>query len=208
MQPDLKGRNAASLEFSVTLPLSNELVSKIRDTSAPDSDGDSVFIDSYKRHRVVAVVNGINEDAKDYKIEFFYEAKGGGRLPKKFPRIEQLVDILASIRERLNFECQVLFTFGKNLRPRSIISLPMKYIEVPDMPFDRIQGLHLVKVDNNKTQYDVFLEAPTQGVMFETIVFKYMATIDESLPEKILEEAELISNRFVWKEISDARKPS
>ena len=36
----------------------------------------------------------------------------------------------------------------------------MKYIEAPDMPFDRIQGLHLIKLDNNETKYDVFLEAP------------------------------------------------
>ena len=208
MQPNLKVRNAASLEFSITLPLSIDLLSKIRDNSSPDKDGDSVFFGSYKGHRVLAVVNGTDKDAQEYELVFIYEARGGGRLPKYLPRIEQLVDIFSSVKERLNFECRVLFTFRKGLRPRPIISLPMKYIEVPNMPFDRIQGLHLVKLDNNETKYDVFLEAPARGVLIETIIFKYMSTISESLPDKILTEAESISNRFVLKEFKDARKPS
>jgi len=208
MQPNLKMRNAASLEFSVTLPLSSDLVSKIRDTSSPDSDGDSVFFDSYKGHRVLAVVNGTNQDANEYRIVFVYEARGGGRLPKHLPRIEQLVDILSTVKEQLVFECQALFTFGRGLRARPIISLPMKYIEAPDMPFDRIQGLHLVKLDNNETKYEVFLDAPTRGVLIETIVFKYMSTIDQSLPDRILIEAESISNKLVLKEPKHAGKPS
>jgi hypothetical protein len=208
MQPNLKIRNAASLEFSVTLPLSSDLVSQIRDTSSPDNDGDSVFFDSYKGHRVIAIVNGIDKDAKEYKVLFVYQARGGGKLPKRLPRIAQLVDILSSIREQLNFECQVLFTFGRNLRRKPIISLPMRYIEAPDMPFDRIQGLHLVKLDNSQTKYEVFLEAPAKGVLIETIVFKHMSMVDESLPDKILTEAESISNRLVLKELKDARKPS
>lgn len=206
MQPNLRLRNATSVEFSTTLPLSNDLVSKIRDTSRPDKDGDSVFFDSYKGHRTLAVISGIDKDVQEYEVEFTYAARSGGRLPKHLPRIEQLVDMLSCMREQLNFECRVSFTFGKSLRPKPIIGLPMKYIEAPDMPFDRIQGLHLVKLDNNETKYDVFLEAPTQGVLIETVVFKYVSTIDESLSDRILTEAESISNRFVFKERKDARK--
>jgi len=206
MQPNLKSSNAVSLEFSATLPLSSDLVSKIRDASRPDKDGDSVFFDSYKGHRTLAVVNGIDKDATEYEVEFTYAARSGGRLAKHFPRIEQLVDILSCMREQVSFECRVAFTFGRSLRPKSIIGLPMKYIEAPDMPFDRIQGLHLVKLDNNETKYDVFLEAPTQGVLMETVIFKHMSAVDESLSHRILTEAESISNRFVFKEREDAGK--
>jgi len=200
MQPNLKSHNAMSLEFSTTLPLSGDLVSKIRDSSRPDEDGDSVFFDSYKGHRALAVVKGINKDTQNFEVEFTYETVSGGRLRKSVPRIQQLIGTLSSVKEQPNFECRVSFTFGKSLRPRPIISLPMKYIEAPNIPFDRIQGLHLVKLDNNETKYEVFLEAPTPGVLFENIIFRYSSTIDESLADKIIIEAESISKRFVSRE--------
>ena len=56
MQPDLKSCNATLLEFSTNLLLSSDLVSKIRDSSTSDKDGDSVFLDSYRGHRVIVVV--------------------------------------------------------------------------------------------------------------------------------------------------------
>jgi|GEM_PF-1437506 len=208
MQPDLKTRNAASLEFSVTLPLPPDLLSQIRTTALPDSDGDSVFFGSYRAHRVIAIVNGADKDSKEHRILFVYQARGLGKLPKHLPRIGQLFGILSSIEDQLNLECQVLFTFGRSLRARPIISLPMKYIDAPDMPFDRIQGVHLVKLDNNETKYEAFLEAPARGVLVETVVFKRMSRIEESLADKILMEAEAISDRLVFKERKDARKPS
>lgn len=207
MQPNLKSRNVISLEFSTTLPLSSDLVSKIRESACPDEDGDSVFFDSYRNHRAIAVVKGVNrEDTSNFEAEFTYEARSGGRLPKAVPRIEQLIDVLSPVKEQLDFECRVSFTFGKSLRPRPIISLPMKYIEAPDMPFDRIQGLHFVKLNGKEIKYDVFLEAPSQGILVENILFKYTSRINNFLAGKILAEAESISNRFVVKDQKHARK--
>lgn len=200
MLPDLKLHNVSNLEFSARLPLSSDIVTKIRDSSRPDKDGDSLFFDSYKGRRTIAIVEGAKEDTEEYRIEFVYTAASGGRLGKRLPRIRQLVDVLSLVKEPLNFECTVSFKFGKSLRPRSIISLPMKYIEAPNMPFDRIQGFHLVKLDGNEIRYDVYLEAPTQGVLFENIVFKYTSTFNESLPDAILAEAKKISDRIVFKE--------
>ena len=206
MQPNLKSHYANSLEFSTTLLFPSDLVSKIQDSSSPDEDGDSVFFDSYKGHRALAVVKRINKDTQNFKVEFTYEAVSGGKLRKKMPRIGQLIEILSSLREQVLFDCRVSFTFGKRLRPRPIISLPMKYIEAPNMPFDRIQGLHLVKLDGEETRYDVFLEAPTQGTLMENVIFKYSSAIDKSLASKTLAEAESISDRFDSKEYQDARK--
>ena len=73
MQPNLKSYYADSLEFSATLPLPSNLVSKIQDASQTDEDGDSVFLDSYKSHRALAVVIGINrEDTSNFKVRFAY----------------------------------------------------------------------------------------------------------------------------------------
>ena len=204
MQPNLKSLNAISLEFSATVPLSNEQISKIRDVSHPDKDGDSIFFDSYEGHRSLAIVKGANKDTKEYEVEFAYEARSQRRLPKRLSRVMQLVETLFLVKEKLNFECTVSFTFGRRLHAKSIINLPNKYIEAPNMPFDRIQGLHLVKLDGNEIKYDVFLEAAAQGVLFENIIFKHTSSFNESLPEKILQEAEIISDRVVFKESKDA----
>lgn len=130
-------------------------------------------------------------------MHFHYEVGKGKRLSKKIPLIEELVDILSSIKGNLAFDCQVNFIFGKRLKARSIISLPMKYVELPNMPFDRIQGLHLVKLDGNETKYDIILESPSSGTIIETLFFHYSSGIDKTLAEKIVREAMTISDKFV-----------
>ena len=205
MQPELRSCNATVLEFSSTIPLSDEQISKIRDVSHPDKYGDSNFFDLYQGHRALAMVREAEEKTQEYKIEFIYAARTARRLPKRIARISQLVEILWLMKEQLNFECSVVFEFGRNLRPKSIISLPMKYIEAPNMPFDRIQGLHLVKLNGNETKYDVFLEAPTKGIVYETVEFNYVSSFDESLPDKIITKAKSISDKFVFRESKDAQ---
>lgn len=205
MQPKLRSCNASVLEFSSTIPLSDEQISKIRDVSHPDKDGDSSFFDLYQGHRTLAIVREAEEKTQEYKIEFTYVARTARKLSKHTPRISQLVEILSSVKEQLNFECSVIFEFGRKLRPKSIISLPMKYIEAPNMPFDIIQGLHLVKLNGNETKYDVFLEAPSKGILYENVEFNYVSSFDESLPDKILTKAKSISDKIVFRESKDAQ---
>ena len=198
MQPNLKSCHAISLEFSTVVPLSVDLISEIRNSSGPDEDGDSLFFDSYRNHRALAIVKGINEESRDkFPVEFTFEARSGGRLPKSMPRTKQLVSILSLLKEQMRFECRVTFVFGRRLKPRPVIPLPIKYIEAPDIPFDRIQGLHLVKTDGSETKYDVFLEAPGRGIIVENVIFRYHSTISESLASNILAEAVSISDKFV-----------
>jgi len=205
MQPNLKVYNVTSLEFKTKSIFNDDLISQIRTIAGPDEDGDSFFADVYKGHRAFVRVRELDKDIRRFEIEFTYLALGGRRLPKSIPRIEQLIETLASIQEPMVFDCEVSFMFGKSLRPRCIISLPMKYIEAPNMPFDRIQGLHLVKLDD-QIKYDIFLEAPAKGILMANILFKYTSRVDESLAGKILVEAEAIANRFVIKEQKDVRK--
>jgi hypothetical protein len=200
MQINLKANNTTDLEFSAKITLTADLIAEIHRISSPDSDGDSPFFESYKNHRALVWVKKAAEKTFQSDIEFLYQAKKGGRLSKKLPRLSQLIDLLSHISQQLTFECTASFSFGKRLRAKSIVYLPQKYFELPDMPFDRIQGMHLVKLDGSETKYDVFLEAPTQGVIMEYVIFKYSAKINSNLANNILVEAVKISDKFVIKE--------
>lgn len=200
MQINLKAHNATELEFSAKITLTADLIAEINRISSPDSDGDSPFFDSYENHRALVWLKKADEKTFQSYIEFLYQAKKGGRLSKKLPRISQLIDLLSPISKQLTFECTASFLFSKKLRAKSIVHLPQKYLELPDMPFDRIQGMHLIKLDGSKTKYDVFLESPTQGVIMENVIFKYSSKIDNNLANNILVEAVKISDKFVVKE--------
>lgn len=200
MQPNLKLYHAGFLEFSTTLSLTDELISKIRSISPPDKDGDSCFLDTYKYHRAWVWVREIDKDTKRFAVEFTYESKRGRKLRKKTPRIAQLIETLSPMRRQLDFDCRVFFIFKKRLRVKPIISLPIKYIELPNIPFDRIQGIHLVKFDAEKRKYEVVLDTPAQGTLLENIIFKYKSAIHKELAEEILSEAISISDKFVIKE--------
>lgn len=200
MKPVLKSYHATTLQFHGTLSLTSELVSEIQKTSPPDDEGDSTFFDSYDGHRAWVWVIGIDKRVKEgvrrFRLEFNYEARKARGLGK-LPRIQQLMQILSFVAERISFDCDVGFQFQKRLKPRAIISLPMRYSESPNMPFDRVQGLHLVKLDGSDTRYEVVLEAPTSGIVLEHVYFTYKGIIDESLAGRILTEAATISDKFV-----------
>lgn len=200
MQINLKAHNATDLEFSAKITLTADLIAKIHKLSPPDSDGDSPFFDSYENHRALVWVNKADEKTFQSYIIFAYEAKKGGKLRKKLARLSQIIELLSPISQQLTFECRASFQFSKRLRAKSIVHLPQKYLEIPDMPFDRIQGMHLVKLDGSETKYDVFLEAPTQGVILENVIFKYSSKIDNNLANNILVEAIKISDKFIVKE--------
>jgi hypothetical protein len=204
MKPNLKSYEALSMQFSATLPLSDELISRVQNVSPPDKDGDSGFFDSYNGHRayawVMAYTRNLDKDMRKYRINFNYEAEKGRRLRMAVPRIEQLVEILSSLKETVNFECNVGFKFGKRLKPKPIISLPIKYTESPRMPFDTIQGLHLVKRSGGKPQYEVILEAGSPREIVALTYFTYASNIQKSLPDKILKHGAEIAKEFVTKE--------
>jgi len=204
MKPNLKPHHAISMRFFTTLALTDDLISQIQNISPPDEDGDSAFFDSYEGHRayvwVIKANKGIDKDIQRFRIHFNYEQGRGGRLRKSTPQVEQLLDILSSIEEKIDFDCQVAFEFGKRLKPKPIISLPIKYTESPNMPFDIIQGLHLVKLGDKKWKYDAILEAVAAGAIMANIFFSHTSEIQESLANKILEEGAAIAESFVSKE--------
>lgn len=200
MQINLKAHNATDLEFLATVTLTSDLIAEIHKLSSPDADGDSAFLESYENHRAIAWIYKANEKTLESRIGFNFETKKGGRLSKKRPRISQLMDLLSTIGHELTFECRASFQFGKKSHAKSIVHLPQRYFELPDMPFDRIQGMHLVKLDGSETKYDIFLESPTSGVLLENVLFKYSAKLSNELANDILNKSVQISDLFIVRE--------
>jgi len=200
MQVNLKVHNVTDLVFFAKITLTADLLAEIHRISPPDSDGDSPFFESYENHRASAWLGKADEKTFQSSIWFAYESKKRGKTREKIARISQLIDLLSPISPQLIFECRASFSFSKKMRAKSIVHLPQKALELPDMPFDRIQGMHLVKLDGLETKYDVFLEAPTQGVILENVIFKYSSKIDSNLANNVLAEAVKISDKFIVKE--------
>jgi len=200
MQINLKAHSITQLTFTSNILLTSDLVDQIHIFSKPDEEGDSVFFDKYENHIAWVWIYKAEEETLKSKIEFFYEARKSRKLRKSAPRISQLIDIFSTFSQQPTFECQASFTFPKKSRAKSIIHLPQIYMELPDRPFDRIQGMHLVKLDGSETKYDVFLEVPTRGVIIENIIFKCTFKIDNNLANNVLSEALNISEKLIFKE--------
>lgn len=204
MKLNLKASNIIHLHFSSTVTLTDELISKMRKASKPDDEGDSFFVDSYNidgvKHRMWVWMLEQDKKARRFTIEIDYEPKSGGRIGGKVPRLGQLFDILSSIDDALEFDCRAYFQYAKRTKSKPIVELPLKLVNVPNMPFDRIQGVHLIKLVGNKTKYGVALDIQTNGTLIANISFNYKAKIRETIGDDILGEATKISRLFVSKE--------
>jgi len=199
MQVNLKTYHALSLTFSTKLRLSDETINQIRETSEINRQGDCVFETLYNGHIAYCVVTKYRgKDATQYEVSFTYEISQRRRTRKDIPSIARLIEILSSMPERYDFNCGVGFDFKRNLKPKSLLPLPFRYSEWPDMPFDRIQGYHLVKLANNKIKYNVFLDAPAPMTLIMNILFDVPFTFNDELADNILKEALTISKRFVY----------
>lgn len=204
MRPNLRSYYITELRFSATLTLGDDFIGQIREASPPDESNDSLFVDSYKvdggAHRAWVWVIEQDKKARGFRIEFNYEPTRGGRLRQDTPRISKLVDIASSIEEEVDISCQVSFRFGRQQKVKPIIPLPMKLLALPDMPFDEIDGLHLVKRGGKQREYDVILGLMGGGALLEMVFFDYHARIRETLADEIIRQAVRISDSFILKE--------
>ena len=200
MRPNLKSSHALNLGFRAIVTLSDSQISKIAALSKPDPEGDHFFADVYDGHRawvwVMKPTKHISEGMRESRISFDFEALRGGKLKKDAPRIDQIVEVFSSTPDSIDFQCQVRFDFNRRLKPKSIFGLPIKPPELLNLPFDRISGLHVSKLDGKKTIYDVLLEVG-DGAIVEQIMMFYHSVIDDSLADRILEEAKSISSKFI-----------
>jgi hypothetical protein len=205
MRPSLKSICVQKLSLYIDLILNDDQIAQIRKVAEPDKDGDSNFRDTYiidrARHRAWAWVVERDKKERKFEIQIYYEPKGGGRLHRNLPRVSQLIDILSSNKEELDINCQADFEFLRRYRAKPIINLPIRCLNLPNMPFDEISGLSFVKRGiGQQEEYTVVLGMSGRGVFWEIIFFNYRSRIHETIVDDIVSQAKRISDCFIVKE--------
>ncbi len=139
MNCNLKNHNVSDLSFFTVVSLDQETLSQIRKIAPPDEDGDNLFLDTYKidnvDYRAIAWIIKQARSKDKYVIHFAYQQGKGGRLPKNTPYIHKFINIMPFDNKELCFHCRALFRFSKKLKVRSIISLPLKLVELNDLDY-------------------------------------------------------------------------
>ncbi len=201
MKPNLVAVNASRLSFYADLPLDNNLVNEVRRVSKPDEDGDSAFLDSYSAerhgHRVIAWVISPAEKENNFRISFSYSVGRFERLPKREPKLGDLIDILSNLKQVVEFQCEGIFQFRRREGTTSVVSLPLRISQSPVMPFDEIRGLRLVKLEGSKVQYSVILDLTPDGTLYQNVAFLHSDEFSRTLADSILNKAVDISKKFI-----------
>lgn len=202
-QVNLKEFNIEELRFTLWPNLTDDLVEEIRSVVAPDEDGDYLFMESYKignvGHFVGAVVSKLEVEGS-YRIRVFCEIGRGGRLGKSVVSVSKLFEIISSVKEDLAGICMLKLSFGRRKKYKKIISLPIKITDMPNAIYDEIRGMHFTKNEGRIFKYDVILDIEPDGALKETITYRKMININESILEDIIREGIEISDRFVLRE--------
>jgi len=198
---NLKALSINEFRFTFRLTLDEKLVSVVSVASPPDDDGDNVFLDTYKivniSHLAIAVVSKVKKGAHNYSVDCRCSLGRGGRLKRGTPKISELFDILSAVKEPLYFNCLIRFLFGKRSQYKSIIQLPIKVTDKNDAIYNEIHGVHFVKMDGKRMDYEVIIDLLEGGGYTEAVIFGYRSEIDMSLMENIIGKATSISGEFV-----------
>lgn len=202
-RPNLKIFNLVEVRFNFEAKITDEL-SKRLEAFPADRDGDYVFFDSYKSERIGhianAVVSLLNKSENGFGFSFLYRLGRGGRLRKDLPRISDLFEVISAIRERVEYDCLLRFQFGRRLKPKTLIDLPLKVTGQENVPFNEIRGVHFVKREKGEVKYDVILDLFDGGGLMNTVLFKHKDKIDESVVGKIIQNGLEISKSFASRE--------
>ena len=202
MQPHLKQYNITDMHISFTLTLPVNVVSEIKRISTPDEENDSIFLDTYKvgnaKYRAWCWFRKKQKDNETCEIELNYEI-GSARIPKGIPSIADLIGSLSSIEESVDLDCRVGFSFTKRDKMKSIMPLPLKIIDSPNMPFDDISAVILTKKDSEWGDYSVMLGVIASGRLTEMIFFNLQTQINDKLIDEVIERVTSISDKFIVK---------
>ncbi len=202
MRLNLKPSFIQTIHFSTGLTLPKKIIDEVHRASAPDEDGDSLFYDIYNinraKHFVWSWVIPEEEDKHEYSIKSnICICPKTPELEATIPSIDKLVEIISPLKDEQDFSCQITFEFSKRSKARSIIKLPLELIDLQGQPFDRIQGVHLVKYDGDSKLWDVAIDRESDGSLFERVMFNYSAPFSKSIAEEIMKKAIQISNSLV-----------
>lgn len=197
---NLKKFNIAELRFDFSVNLTDDLLEKLQSVVAPDKDGDFMFMDSYKidnvGHSLAAMVSK-SAFVEIYRIRGIWEIRKGRRSLKGVVSVGKLFEIISSIEDEIMLTSSLRLSFSQRKKYKTIISLPIKITDMPEMVYDEIHGIHFVKREGRDFKYDVILDLERDGSLMELIICTKRMKIKESILEDIIQEGLEISDSFV-----------
>jgi hypothetical protein len=203
MKPNLRSFSMLEVELSGEIELSDTIIQQITKASIPDKDGDSVFYDTYKiannSHVRWVIVSAPAKDGKTCGFWLHYELRKVKKIAKEVPSVDRLLSILSNVDRPVELGCLFRYKFTKRDKARIIVNLPLVISESPNLPFDVIKGLHLAKVEGKQSEYDVVLDRGQDGSLTETVAFRHVTRITDSLVTEVVKKAVEVSKRFVFK---------
>jgi len=203
MKQDLRALHITKIQVSGDLILTDDLVTEIQKTSPADKDGDSVFFDSLNvkagrgHYRGLLFISPPKAVRQTRPFWLIYDLGRQKKLRKHEPRITKAIEILSKLNNPIKFSISVAFEFGKRDRAKAIISLPINLSESPNLPFSKIQGIHLSCFEGKTRKHDVILDTGEDGSLWENLIFEHETKIHMELLDEIVEKAISISNKFV-----------
>jgi hypothetical protein len=122
---------------------------------------------------------------------------------KKLKPVEALLESLAPLKLVATFGCEVSFVYPSSAW-KSIITLPLRLLEMPTAPFTEISGIRAVKLGvDNRLSYSVILDIGDRregdSISYSQLVmFEYESLVEKGFADKILAEAVKISLSFLY----------
>ncbi len=207
MQIDWRATGLTFLRLTTQTELPQDCLQRVRRASVPDEEGDSCFWEQFKGYHGLAIVapEASQDDASEQTqgettvaLAFLYQ-RGTGEKPESvggMPKIGSLIDILSSYALESAIACSARFVYPKRIKPKPVVKLPLECLQSPDMPFDSIHGVRLVKHEGKAVKYNAVVDLD-HGELMATIGYRTGGPIDAGLLGRAAAVAAEISAKLV-----------
>jgi len=197
----LKSENVIAFQFDTTLMLNDDVIKRVKELSPPDKSGGSLFEEiqeiNTEKYESFASVGRTKKNNGKYEVTIAVTPSRRRQI-KERASVSQLIEILSTIKEKLDFDCRILLRLRRSKGLNPIINLPLRLSESVDLAFNEIHGIHLVKKNNEgDIIYHVILDTAPKSALRESISFIHSGNFSETIIDEILKEALKISKLFV-----------
>ena len=200
MNPDLRKFHISNLSFYTSCIIPEEIRNNIKQLSPP-SDRISRFFDVYVHnritHRCFLTIEFENEETGDSFISFEYQVRPTKKLPRKTPRIPDIINDLCVVKGEHDFDCYSIIGYPKTEKQKFIFHLPLKISESSKMPINTIDGFS-VKGKVESQDYSALFLVDGSGGHHLTLHFKKQYSFSQSLPNNIISDTNKISSALVF----------
>jgi hypothetical protein len=200
MNPDLRKSHISNLSFDTSYVIPKEVRNKIERLSPPINQM-SRFFDVYVHnritHRCIVTIQFPKRDTDKSTINFEYQTRPSKKLPKKIPRIRDIIDDLCAVKGEHDFTCYSIVEYPKKEKRKFVVHLPLKISESSKMPINSISGLSVEGIVESQEYHSLLMVAPS-GDHNLTLFFKKKYSFSESLPNDIISDMNKIVNTLVF----------